>query len=241
MAFSEKIKSKVKRLSHQTCCVCKTIGIEIHHIIPQSEKGPDTLDNAAPLCPSCHEIYGQNPTKRKFIRETRDIWYDICEKRYGAYPSKIEEILSKVENIHKMVQQGKNETKYLSLGELIDVFRRTRIVKDDPFYASFEICYALIFKTHGIDTAEEKEFNILRDFFLESFGIFVAEWLIMYLTRELQLDWTKGMTEDKLANFMGVAETNMRIISMYDGLGLVEERIGAYIDKNGQVVYEIIT
>ena len=77
MVFTEKIKYEVKKLSHQSCCVYKNIGIEIHHIKPQAENGEDKLENAAPLCPSCHEICGQNPTKRKFIRESRDIWYEI--------------------------------------------------------------------------------------------------------------------------------------------------------------------
>lgn len=50
----------------------------MHHIAPQEDSGPDTEDNAAPLCPTCHEIYGANPTKRKFIREARDFWYETC-------------------------------------------------------------------------------------------------------------------------------------------------------------------
>jgi hypothetical protein len=53
---------------------------EIHHIVPAAEGGPDTDDNAAPLCPSCHETYGANSTKRKFIREARDFWYELCQR-----------------------------------------------------------------------------------------------------------------------------------------------------------------
>ena len=69
MGFPEKLKAKIRKLSHMQCCVCKTIGVEIHHIIPKEEGGNDSEENAAPLCPSCHEIYGANPSKRKFIRE----------------------------------------------------------------------------------------------------------------------------------------------------------------------------
>lgn len=69
MAFSEKIKEEARKLSDGQCVMCKReIALEIHHIIPQEEGGPDTLDNAAPLCANCHEIYGSNPTKRKLIR-----------------------------------------------------------------------------------------------------------------------------------------------------------------------------
>jgi len=44
-------------------------------------KRPDNLDNAAPLCGSCHDLFGRNPDKRKQIREMRDFWWEVCEKR----------------------------------------------------------------------------------------------------------------------------------------------------------------
>lgn len=98
MAFSEDLKLKVKRKAHFSCCLCKVIGVEVHHIIPEEETGPDTEDNAAPLCPSCHETYGANPQKRKFIREARDFWYEICEKRYISDLDKLDEIKRLLQN-----------------------------------------------------------------------------------------------------------------------------------------------
>ncbi|MGQ4661472.1 HNH endonuclease [Lysobacter sp. F6437] len=92
MAFPESVTKEVKRKAHFQCCLCKAIGVEIHHILPQAERGPDTAENAAPLCPSCHETYGANPTKRKFIREARDLWYEICEKRYAPDASILQEV-----------------------------------------------------------------------------------------------------------------------------------------------------
>jgi hypothetical protein len=82
MAFSEATKLIAKQKSFFCCCLCRALGVEVHHIIPQAEGGSDEQDNAAPLCPSCHETYGANPTKRKFIREVRDFWYELCAKRY---------------------------------------------------------------------------------------------------------------------------------------------------------------
>ena len=73
--FSESTKVAVRRKAHLRCCLCHDIGVEVHHILPQAEGGSDNPENAAPLCPSCHEKYGANPTKRKFIREARDVWY----------------------------------------------------------------------------------------------------------------------------------------------------------------------
>src|ERR1700741_2657614 len=86
MPFTEETKLGVKRKSHFRCCLCHALGIEIHHIVPQADGGLDTHDNAAPLCPSCHETYGANSGKRKFIREARDFWYELCEKRYASDP-----------------------------------------------------------------------------------------------------------------------------------------------------------
>jgi 5-methylcytosine-specific restriction endonuclease McrA len=55
------------------------MGVEVHHIIPQEEGGSDREENAAPLCLSCHETYGASSQKREFIREARDLWYEICK------------------------------------------------------------------------------------------------------------------------------------------------------------------
>jgi len=97
MAFLEITKLAIKRKAHFACCLCRGVGVEIHHIIPQADGGPDTEDNAAPLCPSCHETYGANPTKRKFIREARDFWFEICATRYAADAGRID-------TIHQMLQ-----------------------------------------------------------------------------------------------------------------------------------------
>lgn len=104
MPFTEALKAKVRRRAHLACCLCKSMGVEIHHIIPQEENGPDTEDNAAPLCPSCHELYGANPQKRKFIREARDLWYDICERRYASDPNLLADIERALKNIEAHVQ-----------------------------------------------------------------------------------------------------------------------------------------
>ncbi len=94
MPFSEKLKNTVKRKSHFCCCLCHALSVEVHHIVPQADGGSDDEDNAAPLCPSCHEIYGANAQKRKFIREARDFWYELCAKRYATDPARLDELSS---------------------------------------------------------------------------------------------------------------------------------------------------
>lgn len=86
MAFSEEIINKVKELSDFRCCRCKHISFEVHHIIPQKDNGPDTLDNAAPLCPNCHADFGDNPRKRKEITQMRDLWYRRVGEMYSQQP-----------------------------------------------------------------------------------------------------------------------------------------------------------
>jgi HNH endonuclease len=99
MAFAETIKLEVRRAAHFHCCLCRALGVEVHHIVPQEEDGPDDLDNAAPLCPSCHETYGANPVKRKFIREARDFWYEICATRYAGDQGSLDEIRTRLNSI----------------------------------------------------------------------------------------------------------------------------------------------
>ncbi len=111
MSFSEALKSKVRRRAHFCCCLCKALGVEVHHVIPQEEVGPDTEENAAPLCPTCHETYGANPTKRKFIREARDLWYEICERRYASAPDRLDELRDLLKNTvsYEAFEQFKEE------------------------------------------------------------------------------------------------------------------------------------
>ncbi len=99
MSFDEALKADVRRRAHFTCCLCHEIGVEIHHIVPRAEGGPDDVENAAPLCPTCHERYGANPVKRKFIREARDFWYEVCAERYASDGGRIEEIHTAIEQV----------------------------------------------------------------------------------------------------------------------------------------------
>ena len=80
MPFPEPIKLEAKRRASFSCVVCKQPFVEVHHITPEAQGGPNTLDNAAPLCGSCHDLFGGNHDKRKQIREMRDFWWEVCEK-----------------------------------------------------------------------------------------------------------------------------------------------------------------
>lgn len=82
MGFSEQIKLEVKQKAAFRCCRCHEIGVEVHHILPQKDGGLAVIDNAAPLCPSCHDNFGDNSQKRKEIRQMRDWWYEVVGEKY---------------------------------------------------------------------------------------------------------------------------------------------------------------
>lgn len=82
MPFSEKVKLEAKKKSNFRCCICNKVFVEVHHIIPESEGGSNTIDNAAPLCSSCHDLFGGNPEKRKQIRQMRDQWWELMNQRH---------------------------------------------------------------------------------------------------------------------------------------------------------------
>ena len=52
--------------------------VDVHHIIPVKDGGDNTETNAAPLCPTCHRQWGNNPDHRKMIADRRDAHYDRC-------------------------------------------------------------------------------------------------------------------------------------------------------------------
>lgn len=102
MPFGEKVKREVKERAAFRCCRCQSVGIQVHHIIPEEHGGGDTIENAAPLCASCHVGFGGNPEKRKEITEMRDWWYGQVESHFfGPNPSfeMLEQINAKVEEI----------------------------------------------------------------------------------------------------------------------------------------------
>jgi len=82
MPFPEPNKREALERAHYTCVVCRQPGVslEVHHIQPQEEGGRDTIENACPLCPSCHADYGGNEEKRKMLTQMRDWWWGRCAK-----------------------------------------------------------------------------------------------------------------------------------------------------------------
>ena len=90
MPFSPQVKARLFTRCARHCCLClKQCGtnIEVDHIIPESEGGPDTEDNGIPLCFDCHQevkAYSDNhPRGSKFrpeeLQARREHVYQLVE------------------------------------------------------------------------------------------------------------------------------------------------------------------
>ena len=94
MAFKSSDVSRLLADCHRRCCICHRfcgVKIEIHHIEPAADGGPDTADNAIPVCFECHaeiQLYNdKHPRGRKFrpdeLRLHRNQWLEICRQSPG--------------------------------------------------------------------------------------------------------------------------------------------------------------
>jgi CheY-like chemotaxis protein len=70
MPFKKKDVENLLAATGRRCCICKTLhNVQIHHIVPLENGGDDEIDNAIPLCPSCHD---RVHVKSSTGRTTRD-------------------------------------------------------------------------------------------------------------------------------------------------------------------------
>jgi hypothetical protein len=94
MSFPPKVKEEALVNSLRRCCICHVFAgrdAAVHHIIPESEDGPDTIENAIVLCSKCHGQAGhynpKHPSGNKYSRSEltkhRDLWWDWCERKGG--------------------------------------------------------------------------------------------------------------------------------------------------------------
>ncbi len=92
MGFPEKVRLEVMKRADFRCCRCHNPGVQVHHIIPGARGGSNSIENAAPLCPSCHSYYGGNPELRKQIRQMRNAWYEHCRSEAVLAAAKMDRL-----------------------------------------------------------------------------------------------------------------------------------------------------
>jgi len=211
MAFSEALKIDMRRRSDMRCCVCHAIGVEIHHVLPQADCGDDSADNAAPLCPTCHETYGANPTKRKFIKEARDNWFAVCE-RLTANQQEIDgiielarrsvtvedlssfkaELLTELQSMFRSA--GAEETRGQPLGEIL---RAIYDVTGEDELKRKQTAFLYMFVWEG---SIEDEYDELKNEFVNVLGTATARRLCAFVLRAHKYDLiTDGFTDDEMS------------------------------------------
>lgn len=98
MPLPRDVREQALLASARHCCVCrryKGVKIEVHHIVPESEGGENTADNAIALCFDCHADAGHynpnHPRGTKYsqsgLERARDEWYRIVAEQGVPTPS----------------------------------------------------------------------------------------------------------------------------------------------------------
>jgi hypothetical protein len=259
MAFTENLKAKVRQRANFKCCLCRSIGIHIHHIVPQGEGGLDVEDNAAPLCPSCHDIYGANPSKRKFVKEARDNWYKICDQ------SKSNEPLLSVIKAFRDNTASKEDLEALkremigTLSAIIsddvsiptqnpDIVRNQSCSELDDFQSCTlkDIITHVYTKSEGLENKDfiynlifdeacwfDEELLAMRNDFIKIFGEETAKRICLINAHLKQFDVDEGFTEDDFVNLLRLVHIEVALWIFYsDGI------LKAKIDSNGVILWK---
>lgn len=239
MPFSDTQKLEVKRKAHFCCAICHSAGVEIHHIIPQSEGGSDEAENSAPLCPSCHEIYGANPTKRKFIREARDHWYELCAKRYAPQEGEslnrliaiVEQSRHDIVDLRNEILTGlekQNPTKEIFNLGLSGVLQYLLSKYTNESFPKYTILFSpLLWKDDDLPEIKQKLF--------EQLGAFLVEKITIHVMHETNINLRQPFTEDE---FGQVLESLITYSVLLEMLRLGE--LAAHIDASGIISWQQI-
>ena len=89
MPFPRAVRDEALVKSHRRCCVCHEFGgrsVNVHHINPEADGGPNTIENAICLCLRCHAEAGhfnsRHPMGTKYspaeLHAHRDQWWQHC-------------------------------------------------------------------------------------------------------------------------------------------------------------------
>lgn len=123
MAFSKNVQVNVLASCKRYCCLCEKYSgtnIELHHIIPKSKGGEDTIENCIPLCFNCHAYVGSynlnHPKGKNYsieeLKRRRDEFYKkIKNMPIGLYflnnedCIKLNEFKNDIANIAKYIIQ----------------------------------------------------------------------------------------------------------------------------------------
>lgn len=70
MPFKKKDIENLLAATGRKCCICGTLhNVQVHHIIEKKQGGSDEIENAIPLCPSCHDRVHVKPSTGRTTRD----------------------------------------------------------------------------------------------------------------------------------------------------------------------------
>lgn len=57
LAFPSRVKEQIREEQNNECADCghRVRKLQVHHIVPQSRGGSDSIENGVGLCPKCHQ------------------------------------------------------------------------------------------------------------------------------------------------------------------------------------------
>jgi hypothetical protein len=256
MAFSETLRLSIRKRAHFRCCICRAVGVEIHHIIPQEERGHDTESNAAPLCPSCHELYGANPTKRKFIREARDFWYELCKSQVsqgGLTLSNLSEFMAPLatkgdlaelkDQLASLLNQGnKSEAVARKKDNFVPVpiDRFIRSLYDEELERQWPL-FELLFDSRAWYELGEDSYDLLdrRALFLKLFGEETAHRVCLIEAKQAEFD-INGFTEEDLAKVLHSIHVIVILITQHKQITQDREAFECAVRPDGEFIWRAV-
>src|SRR2546425_1167678 len=101
MPFPQSVREQALVDAARHCCVChhsKSVKVEVHHIVPESQGGANEIENAITLCFDCHADAGHynpsHPRGTKFspseLRRHRDEWHFMVRQHAIQSPDAVD-------------------------------------------------------------------------------------------------------------------------------------------------------
>ncbi len=255
MAFSEALRLSIRKRAHFRCCICRLVGVEIHHIIPQEEQGPDTEENAAPLCPSCHELYGANKTKRKFIREARDFWYELCsnqESRDGGLTlASLSEFMAPLATKGDLTELRTQLSLLLTKDaeataptqkarkKLVPIERFIRSLYEEELEAD-EALFEFLFDSRAWYEYGEDSYDLLdrRALFLKLFGERTANRVCLIAARDTKFD-INGFTEEDFGRVLHAVHVIVVLVTNHKDITSNHEAFECTLRPDGEFEWRV--
>jgi len=102
--------------------------LDMHHLIPVSDKGPNTADNLLPLCPNCHAMHHRGEILQESVRAWKMLLLSLNE----GYDRRSIEVLLTLGELGELYVSGDGVLQYASLiaSELVSV--RSHNVRRKP-------------------------------------------------------------------------------------------------------------